>query len=82
MKLNLWIRSQDRNKLIKFNGVVLTPSGCSIYPIGLNGTLGTYESEYRAKEVIDEIQDVMLCKFSNNAIYDNSYDDDNQKNVV
>lgn len=58
--MELWIRSQDRKSLIKSNGVGLTPSEISIYPIGLNGVLGTYETKERAVEVLDEIQDKML----------------------
>ncbi len=32
--MNLWIRSQDKTKLLKIDGISLTPSGLSIYPIG------------------------------------------------
>ena len=53
--MSLWIRSQDKKRLIESNGVALTPSGLSIYPIGANGILGTYETEERALEVLDEI---------------------------
>ena len=57
--MELWIRSQDRKSLIKSNGVGLTPSEISIYPIGLNGVLGTYETKERALEVLDEIQKLL-----------------------
>lgn len=57
--MELWIRSQDRKSLIKSNGVGLTPSELSIYPIGLNGVLGTYETKERALEVLDEIQKLL-----------------------
>lgn len=57
--MELWIRSQDRKSLIKNNGVGLTPSEISIYPIGLNGVLGTYETKERALEVLDEIQKLL-----------------------
>lgn len=62
--MELWIRSQDRKSLIKSNGVGLTPSELSIYPIGLNGVLGTYETKERALEVLDEIQEYITPTLS------------------
>lgn len=68
-KMELWIRSQDRKSLIKSNGVGLTPSELSIYPIGLNGVLGTYETKERALEVLDEIQNYILLPNTDNSAY-------------
>lgn len=61
--MDLWIRSQDKTKLIKSNGVALTPSGLSIYPIGATGVLGTYKTEERALEILNEIQHHMINKY-------------------
>ena len=63
--MDLWIRSQDKETLIKINRLDVDRnkiqanfkshfSGCD-YVI-----LGTYESNDRALEVLDEIQDRML----------------------
>lgn len=66
--MDLWIRSQDKRRLVKANGVDITPSGLSIYSIGVNGILGTYETEERTLEVLDEIQSKLTldCKINGN----------------
>lgn len=61
--MELWIRSQDKEKLIKSENLKY---GFGIYGhIILNGEiiLGKYETKERALEVLDEIEDLMasLC---------------------
>lgn len=60
--MNLWIRSQDKNKLIKIDGIALTPSEISIYAINDKGILGTYSSKKRALEVLSDIQNIINAK--------------------
>ncbi len=57
--MELWIRSQDRESLIKAdnlglfgNRIVFIPNR----PTGGRMTIGTYKTEQRALEVLDEIQ--------------------------
>lgn len=54
--MDLWIRSQDKTKLIKTDGIGLTPIGLSIYSIGTTGVLATYSTKERALKILDEIQ--------------------------
>ncbi len=72
--MNLWIRSQDKMKLIKVNFVFLNyKNSCQIIAnyipdfIGREGdyfeTLGTYKSKERALEVLDEIQNILNPKY-------------------
>lgn len=60
--MNLWIRSQDKTKLLKIDGISLTPSGLSIYPIGATGVLGTYSTKERAIKILNEIQNIINAK--------------------
>lgn len=68
--MNLWIRSQNRQKLMKVCNIVW--QDCAIvdgnkvdanFLIGVNNydndVLGTYESKERALEVLDEIQKIL-----------------------
>ena len=59
--MELWIRSQDRESLIKAdnlglfgNRIVFIPNR----PTGGRVTIGTYTNEQRALEVLDEIQEL------------------------
>lgn len=56
--MNLWIRSQDREKIVNCNDIVV--NGSSIIGYFDKDTeyedLGTYKSKERALEVLDEIQ--------------------------
>lgn len=55
--MNLWIRSQDRNRLIQVYDLKLETF--SVFGFSFTDTrihLGTYKSEGRALEVLDEIQ--------------------------
>lgn len=62
--MDLWIRSQDRTKLIKCNWLnnykdetIVEYDGQRLYTIENDGTdLGAYKTEERALEVLDEIQ--------------------------
>ena len=63
--MTLWIRSQDREKLVKCNDIVV--NGSSIIGYFDKDTeyedLGTYETKERALEVLDEIQNIIKPKF-------------------
>ena len=53
----MWIRSQDKKRLVKVEcGFDLTPSGLSIFAIGLNGILGEYSTKEKVLKVLDMMQ--------------------------
>ena len=60
--MNLWIRSQDREKIVNCNDIVV--NGNSIIGYFDKDTeyeeLGTYKSKERALEVLDEIQKLLM----------------------
>lgn len=56
--MELWIRSQDKMKLKKTNGVYIILN--SIYTN--HEEIGTYKTEERALEVLAEIQDILNPK--------------------
>ena len=73
--MNLWVRSQDKEKLLKCNDIAISNNvineresikfkGYKIVGYFDKNTeyeiLGTYETKERAIEVLDEIQDRML----------------------
>ncbi len=61
----LWIRSQDKEKLLKVNDIAIEMN--MIYGYFDKNTeyelLGTYNSKERALEVLDEIQNILKAKF-------------------
>lgn len=60
--MDLWIRTQKRLDIFKVNNVKIM--GCDIYTYTADGnyTLGEYDSEDRALEVIDEIQELLTTR--------------------
>lgn len=63
--MDLWIRSQDKEKLVKCNDIAMKQV---VYCYSLVGyfdknteyeTLGTYTTKKRALEVLDEIQNIL-----------------------
>ena len=55
--MNLWIRSQDRIKLIKVDEVKIeTVKGGNTFIYSHTTDLGTYTTRERALEILDEIQ--------------------------
>lgn len=67
MKMELWIRSQDKEKLIKCNDIAISTDSEDGKTIGYKivgyfdknteyEDLGIYETKERALEVLDEIQ--------------------------
>lgn len=71
MKMKLWVRSQDREKLLKINGIqyqncklvenetIETNILIGFYSSYENEILGEYKTKERALEVLDEIQDLL-----------------------
>ena len=60
--MDLWIRSQDREKLVKCNDIVVNDD-CIIGYFDKDTEyedLGTYKTKERALEVLDEIQNAIL----------------------
>ena len=59
MKMNLWVRTQDKRILQKVNNIFLDANYENKRIVtydGDNTKLGTYETKERALEVLDEIQ--------------------------
>lgn len=73
--MNLWVRSQDKEKLLKING--LQYQNCKLvenetveaniligfYSSYENEILGEYKTKERALEVLDEIQNILKSKY-------------------
>lgn len=62
--MNLWIRTQDRKKLVLINTLAIAENTSqSILGFGIDGhvkiELGYYKTEERALKVLDEIQETM-----------------------
>ena len=62
MKMELWVRSQDKRILQKVDNIFLDANyenkRISTYD-GDNVELGTYKTKERAIEILDEIQDLL-----------------------
>ncbi len=60
MKMELWVRSQDRENLVRPNYINIGGNKTDKYVIwGHNVLLGKYKSKKRALEVLDEIQSLL-----------------------
>ena len=62
--MDLWIRSQDRKKLVKsgYLTIFLSDTNWFIYSDTTTGEpfgVGKYKTEERALEILDEIQDIL-----------------------
>ena len=62
--MNLWIRTQDRKKLVLINTLAIAENTSrSILGFGIDGhvkvELGDYDTEERTLEVLDEIQELL-----------------------
>lgn len=66
--MNLWIRSQDKTKLVKADNIVYMDSSedyeKEVHSLwnDCKGILGTYKTKERALEVLDEIQEFIENK--------------------
>ena len=59
--MELWVRSQDRIKLIKVDEVKIeTVKGGNTFIYSHATDLGTYTTRERALEVLDEIQKILI----------------------
>lgn len=69
--MELWIRSQNKERLLKLNDIILNANYCiedgGIYGYRMfaNGKvyLGIYETKERCIEILDEIQDKMRDRY-------------------
>lgn len=81
--MDLWIRSQNKTQLIKVKNVYLDNQFVDIFYICEDGILlGKYKKKERALEVLDEIQNALLNKWSNNVKYEEHYDNENPRSLV
>ena len=66
--MELWIRSQDKELLVKAKGFELQytryDEGCQIFAVWQNNyqCVGKYKSKKRALEILDEIQNLLQPK--------------------
>lgn len=65
--MELWIRSQDREDLVKMSDVIEISARTGVYTIitmtqGKIVGLGNYQTKERAIEVLDEIQNILIPK--------------------
>ena len=72
--MELWIRSQDKLKLVKVNYVYAIENkinSFSIYGETIDSApiIGRYETKERALEVLDEIQNYILLPNTDNSAY-------------
>lgn len=64
--MNLWIRSQDRKRLLLINDELYIPNSRTGEDFGIfyrETMLGHYKTEERALEVLDEIDNVKWWKY-------------------
>jgi hypothetical protein len=57
--MELWVRSQDRECLLKINRVDIDTNGRTIMVNGFETIIGIYKSKERALEILDEIQNIL-----------------------
>ena len=68
--MDLWIRSQDKKKLIKVDEIKIeTVKDGNTFIYSHATDLGTYETKERALEVLDEIQKYILLPNIDNSAY-------------
>ena len=72
--MELWVRSQDKLKLVKVNYVYAIENkinSFSIYGETIDSApiIGRYETKERAIEVLDEIQNYILLPNTDNSAY-------------
>ena len=64
--MELWIRSQDKDILVKVDSLLIDDNNNDIYTqcwVGVNletYTLGKYKTKERALEILDEIQQLIV----------------------
>ena len=83
--MELWIRSQDRETLMKVNRIDIQNKSVICYDndYHCNETyMGIYKSKERALEVLDEIENALLNKWANNVKYEEHYDDEKPSSLV
>lgn len=63
--MNLWIRSQDKIAMSKFDLLIVeeTPTGEYMFIADHYKNFGTYKTRKRALEVLDEIQEAQLGNY-------------------
>lgn len=64
----LYIRSQDKHKLVKFEQCLSVTNNNSIVD-DIGNILGTYKTTYDAVKVLDEIQEVLRKSLSETIVY-------------
>lgn len=60
--MDLWIRSQDKTKLMKTNEIEICQNSNGTWWFNIGYSMGEYNSKERALEVLDEIQNILMPK--------------------
>lgn len=63
--MDLWIRSQDKTKLMKANEIEICQNPTGTWWFNVEQCIGEYKTKERALEVLDEIQDLDIDSNSN-----------------
>ena len=59
--MDLWVRSQDRTKLMNTDSLVISKDKDTFYICdSLEGNIAEYKTKERAIEILDEIQDELI----------------------
>lgn len=68
--MDLWIRSQNRKQITKFESLICEQNGdrfaVEVLTTGYSFLVGTYKTEKRALEVLDEIQNFIENNYESN----------------
>lgn len=70
--MNLWVRSQNKTKLVPINDELYIPNSRTGEDFGIfykDKMLGYYKTKERALEVLDEIQNYILLPNTDNSAY-------------
>lgn len=60
--MELWIRSQDKERLKKVDNVFIEEYVCGGANVETNNcVLGSYKTRERALEILNEIQELLIC---------------------
>ena len=68
--MDLWVRSQDRTKLMNTDSLVISKDKDTFYICdSLEGNIAEYKTKERAIEILDEIQNYILLPNTDNSAY-------------
>lgn len=76
MKMELWVRSQDKKHLMKCEAIMYEETeigyGLRAFTKNYDFDIGIYKTKERALEVLDEIQNILISKYMISLDYKNA----------